>query len=390
MQHVSSTINLVIESIALMTLISFLLSITLARVAHRASRDWIMGAILGAAASLVQHFPISLGPDVFIDSRAQLVAAAGAFFGWRGAMLAVGCAVATRVGTGGIGTLSGVCSIIAAGGLGLAWRAVLPKALQQSRIGPLSLGAATTLHLIVPLFFMPSSWWAAFYQQVGIPLALSELVGITIFGTLIQREYRLHDLKHALHSQAMIDPLTGLANRRHCVSFFEDLSAEQLEQGVALLYLDVDHFKPINDNHGHDVGDAVLRQLARILDSLTPEYGCAARLGGEEFCLLTLSDNIETAAQLAERIRRRIAKHPFQTPSGVLELTISIGLHHSRNLDNFDNRLNAADRALYAAKSGGRNRVERAVPTSGQQGAKYAPNPARSTMRSVHSKGSSA
>lgn len=357
MHGFGSTVNLVIESIALMTLISFLLSVTLARIASPARRSWVMGAVLGIAASAVQLFPYELSDGVFIDLRAQMVAAAGAFFGWRGALIALVGAVGTRLGIGGAGTASGVLSLAAAAATGLAWRQLLPRRHRQSVSGSLILGLATPLHLIVPAFFMPVGWLADFYRIVGLPLALSEATGLILFGTLIQREHRLHHLSEMLREQAMHDPLTGLANRRRCVAFFERLPASTLADGVALLYLDADHFKSINDRHGHDAGDAVLRQIADILRAHSPPNGCAARIGGEEFCMILPSPNQAEATARAEQIRQAIARHRFRLPAGQLNISVSIGLHHTHDPEGFDARLNAADRALYTAKAEGRNRV---------------------------------
>lgn len=357
MQHANHTLNLMIESIALMTLISYLLSVTLGQTQSRALRQWIMGAILGLSAALVQLFPIALGPDIFIDSRTQFVVAAGAFFGLRGALMAVGCAIAMRLGIGGIGTESGAVSIAVAGLCGLAWRLSVAPSIRDSLRGLILLGIAGPLHLIVPPFFMPPDWWAAFYSKVGIPLALSEMIGLVMFGALIRREYRLHRLNRMLRTQAMKDPLTGMANRRKCLSFFATLDTGQLENGIALVYLDADHFKSVNDTYGHDAGDAVLRQIARIITHHSPKDSCAARIGGEEFCILLLCDTLESAIRFAEHLRHAIAAHDFSIQAGSLNMTASIGLHHSHNLESFDERLNAADRALYQAKTDGRNRV---------------------------------
>lgn len=357
MQHATHTLNLMIESIALMTLISYLLSVVLSQTQRKALRQWIMGAILGLSAAVVQLFPIPLGPDIFIDSRTLFVVAAGAFFGLRGVVMAVGCAIAMRVGVGGIGAESGAVSISVAGLCGLGWRLSLAPETRDSLTGLILLGIVGPLHLIVPPFFMPPDWWAAFYSKVGIPLALSELIGLVMFGALIRREYRLNRLNRLLRVQAMKDPLTGIANRRQCLSFFESLDTGQLENGIALVYLDADHFKSVNDTYGHDAGDAVLRQIAKVITHHSPEDSCAARIGGEEFCVLLPCETLEIATHFAERLCHAIATHDFSIQAGSLNMTASIGLHHGQNLESFDERLNAADRALYKAKTDGRNRV---------------------------------
>jgi diguanylate cyclase (GGDEF)-like protein len=151
---------------------------------------------------------------------------------------------------------------------------------------------------------------------------------------------------------ALVDPLTGLSTRR---AFFE--RAEQVctrGRTLTAIMLDIDHFKRINDLYGHDVGDRAIAGVALLAGSLTHLSG---RLGGEEFALLIEGCALAEGVSLAEKLRRDIAALRLETARGPLELTCSFGVSEYKTAERLDDLLKRADVALYAAKSGGRNRV---------------------------------
>ncbi|CAM4200356.1 GGDEF domain-containing protein [Roseateles saccharophilus] len=161
------------------------------------------------------------------------------------------------------------------------------------------------------------------------------------------------------------DFLTGLPNRRAFVERAAALLAQARRHGwpVALLVFDLDHFKRINDQHGHPAGDAVLRATAGLAQATVREGELLARQGGEEFVILAVNCRPEQAAQLAERLRATLADTPVAAPEGpTLRLTASFGLAcaEARGPIDLDGLFHDADRALYAAKDQGRNRVCRA------------------------------
>ncbi|MCA1952623.1 MAG: diguanylate cyclase [Hyphomicrobiales bacterium] len=162
---------------------------------------------------------------------------------------------------------------------------------------------------------------------------------------------RLINAQRELIHLASYDALTGLRNRR---AFFSDLE-KLVEAGgpFSLIMFDLDHFKRINDTHGHDAGDEVLREFARraaAIDKMT------ARLGGEEFGLLVRAP-ISEAGFIAERIRLATANAPFETSAGPLDVTTSIGVANGAPGMSGEQVVKEADIALYASKSAGRNRV---------------------------------
>jgi diguanylate cyclase (GGDEF)-like protein len=160
---------------------------------------------------------------------------------------------------------------------------------------------------------------------------------------------------------ATTDPLTGIANRRH----FYDLAHRELERSerygmpIGVVLFDVDHFKRINDTHGHFIGDQVLRAIAlRCSDDLR-EIDTLARFGGEEFIVLLPETGYMQARYVAERLRQRIAQSPIETDAGPIPVTISAGVASSESFANltFDVLFSHADTMLYTAKHAGRNQV---------------------------------
>jgi two-component system cell cycle response regulator len=156
-----------------------------------------------------------------------------------------------------------------------------------------------------------------------------------------------------------IDMLTGLYNRRHLDEHLRHaISAGRRQQrSVAVLLADIDHFKLVNDDHGHLAGDGVLKEVAgRLLGTLRPE-DAIGRWGGEEFIAVLSDTPAEAAMVAAERMRQVIAATPFELEGGLLiPVTVSIG--HTSGLDDAEILVHRADDALYQAKGAGRNRVE--------------------------------
>jgi two-component system, cell cycle response regulator len=163
-----------------------------------------------------------------------------------------------------------------------------------------------------------------------------------------------------METMATTDGLTGLTNHRTFQSRFEDLlqRAQRHNHKVALLLCDVDHFKKVNDNYGHPVGDEVLRRVAKVLQEVPRKIDIPARYGGEEFAVILDGVDVTQAKAVAERIRIEISKVVVETEKGPLSVTESIGV--SAFPDDGRDRatlIERADLALYHAKHGGRNRV---------------------------------
>ncbi len=168
---------------------------------------------------------------------------------------------------------------------------------------------------------------------------------------------RLKEAERELARLAGYDSLTGVANRRHFEESLAKAVAHNRRQGVpiALLYLDLDRFKAINDNHGHAVGDQVIRQFAERLATSVREVDLVARLGGDEFVVLVDDvDSRDSLERIAHKLSLRMSE-PMNTDAGPLAVTVSIGIAYSMHPPSADELLQRADRALYQAKESGRN-----------------------------------
>ncbi len=173
---------------------------------------------------------------------------------------------------------------------------------------------------------------------------------------------RLRDNVQASIEMAITDALTGLFNRRYMETHLATLVEQAANRGkpIAVLILDIDYFKAINDGHGHDAGDDVLREFALRIRKSIRNIDLACRYGGEEFVIVMPETDMAVATVVAERLRRRIANEPFaiEDGKGSLDVTISIGIAGlSEPDDTAAAILKRADQALYRAKRDGRNRV---------------------------------
>ena len=160
---------------------------------------------------------------------------------------------------------------------------------------------------------------------------------------------------------AVTDPLTGLHNRRYMTGQLQALVGRASHGGssVAVLVLDIDHFKAVNDGFGHDAGDEVLREFAVRLATNVRAIDLPCRMGGEEFVVVMPGASLDDAHRVAERIRRDVASAPFRVMGGAehLTVTISIGVAATTFGDTPDGLLKRADEGVYQAKAAGRNTV---------------------------------
>lgn len=257
------------------------------------------------------------------------------------------------------------------------WAVRLGQAFHQ----PLEAGSASCAHL-------QSEHVNARSNMQCLPLvAHGELMGVLVLDAYVERDQHENleiegtrrfaleqvglsignlKLRESLRQQSIRDVLTGLFNRR----FFEESSQREVLRatrlqaqggydGLALMMIDIDHFKRFNDLHGHEVGDHVLREVAQVLESQTRGSDVAARFGGEEFTIVMADITAQQALERAQRVREEIEKLVLR-PSGkdVGGVTISIGLAqfptHGTTVEAL---LLSADKALYEAKHSGRNRV---------------------------------
>lgn len=176
----------------------------------------------------------------------------------------------------------------------------------------------------------------------------------------------LMQMEHAItqqHDLAIHDRLTGIYNRHALMEALEHFAAQSSRhhRPLALLMIDIDHFKHVNDRHGHPAGDEVLREVARRAQSRLRHSDLLARYGGEEFLAVLPDTDAEGARVAAEAIRQAIGQQPVRLPEAQVPITVSVGVHvsvaGSAAPDAIDGLISRSDQALYQAKKQGRDRV---------------------------------
>lgn len=196
----------------------------------------------------------------------------------------------------------------------------------------------------------------------GQPFAASDRELLVSVATSLALALTNADAHRNLEQMAMKDGLTDLFNRRAFDQLLsqEVKAAERYRSPLCLLLGDVDHFKSVNDQFGHPVGDALLKEVATLLSESLREVDIVARYGGEEFAIILPRTDVASATVLANRIRERIESHPFVGEQSMIRLTLSLGVAglSMASIRTKDALIEAADQALYRAKTQGRNRVE--------------------------------
>ena len=228
---------------------------------------------------------------------------------------------------------------------------------------PLAKGIAYMLSAAALPELMAAMSLAPGFSQARYGVLLWPAAGLAILSQVVfSLEYlKRYRLEAQLKQLSNTDALTGIGNRRHFMHMLtqEEERAKRLKQPLSLLILDIDHFKRINDTHGHLVGDSVIRKLADLCRSGVRGMDVVARVGGEEFAVLLIGTAIERAEEIAERIRAR-AESSSVPGSDDIAVTFSVSIGAAQLRPDDANGLNVfgrADAALYAAKAGGRNRV---------------------------------
>lgn len=210
----------------------------------------------------------------------------------------------------------------------------------------------TATQVSVVLFQIAEPNWTLLGAIVAAYLGVS--IGIAVLAELLLKERR------AAEALALVDRLTGLPNRRHLEDALErEFAAAERGRGLTVVLFDLDHFKQVNDQHGHHAGDVALKTFARILGSNTRRENLSGRFGGEEFVALLRDTEPELALVFAQRVLSQVRDWPL--PWG--RLTASAGVaHYEKGMGSYELLLGEADRALYRAKHGGRDMVCVAAP----------------------------
>jgi|GEM_PF-3296977 len=338
--------------VTLTFLMAYLLHVRLAP-GDELRRRLINFAAMTMCGLVLMQFPVRLTPGVFFDLRSVIPAVAGLGGGIAGGLPVALALAAYRFWLGGAGVTSGVLCILIAGLLG----------------GLLSLGSdALTVYLPrllwrVVLIFIATNLPIMLATEIGqfrqvYPLMVffnsaGLLVCLSVFRSHYHADRDLREYNRMAHT----DALTGLQNMRS----FEETVKESLQAGAPsyLLLIDLDRFKLVNDNFGHEYGNVVLSTIAGLIRSHIRAADIPFRYGGEEFAVLLRNCYPEQAVLISERLRSAVAEHPFKLPDGgPLQVTLSGGLIALRTGIPVGRQVALADRLLYQAKAAGRNRIE--------------------------------
>ena len=282
-----------------------------------------------------------------------------------GAVLGVALAMGTReLGVSFAVLLTGLAALVLwlTRGMVLSPRDVTERALGISLT---ALALSCVLRLVftladrgpprLDLIYAPDAW----RSMLAVLYGVLPMIGATLLLTLVNAR-----LRHQLRLRAITDELTGTMTRRALRELAPALIEQHRRQrrDVAVLMLDLDRFKDINDNHGHAVGDAVLRVAARALQANTRVDTLLARYGGEEFVAVVPVDDLPAARRVAERLRHAVEAVAWRDELGVhAGVTVSVGVAMVGPAERLDGALKRADEALYRAKREGRNQCQVAL-----------------------------
>ena len=322
-------------------------------------REHVLAALVlagGALLSIVN--PITLGHGYTFSPGIVFVAVAGFYAGTVGALLVIAVAIVSQFLLGAQDAISAIMLniLIGIGGLFLArWG---PQG--RSSAGHVLLGCCAALVALLLIAFRQEPEMVL-NANVTISLIIVNIAGIVLMGCALQASRRNADQQRIIEFNAERDPLTGLYNRRALDHFQRStVQAGALDKrfGCVILF-DIDRFKRINDQYGHRRGDEVLRFIAATIASRMRRSDIVVRYGGEEILALLPSTSIEDAHHLAEHIRLSIEKLRFSHNHDTFSVTISIGIaDFAMGEMPLEAAVDCADRALYQAKSAGRNRTE--------------------------------
>ncbi|WFU49444.1 diguanylate cyclase [Sinorhizobium terangae] len=346
-----------LNSLGVMALLAIFYGSLLRRRMTDALRKAVMGVLFGGAAAIAVLQPIHIGSGVLVDARNLIIGCACAFFGPLGASATLVTAAIVRVQAGGVGIPAGLASMMIAYLMGAAWEQSVRSRLNSTLVSFLALGAMISLSLL-GIVLLPADVRMKLLSEIGLFSIGFNLLGAVVLGSFIERERRHAARESRLSNEAKTDPLTGLLNRRSFQERYERQVQERNRTGSALLVVDLDHFKDVNDANGHDVGDIVLQSVGRLLNETVRQGDVVARIGGEEFVVFLPNTELGNARLLAERIRQKVQGAGVEVDGRQITITTSVGGHWHHGIVDLAVALKQADIALYRAKEGGRNRVE--------------------------------
>ena len=321
----------------------------------------VIGLLFGLAAAFSIISASWTMPGVVIDPRNVMLVLAAPFGGLVAAIAAAVIAGTARIWVGGAGLPGGLVNIGLVIGVGCFFHYyIFRKNSPISTRNLIVLGVATNVSLL-PVAFMPLDLLTRLLSGPLPILAAANLVGVIVLGRFLCRERKAVHMTRTLASEATTDELTQLPNRRmlerRTDRMFEE--AGRKNHPVSVLVIDIDRFKQFNDRFGHDVGDAVLKNVANAVQANVRATDALARFGGEEIVVAMPNTSREIAAIVAERIRSVVDTDVFHLDRDSANVTVSIGVATGQEPAlTFKALFKHADEALFVAKRLGRNQVQ--------------------------------
>ncbi|MEW4431561.1 diguanylate cyclase [Paenibacillus illinoisensis] len=319
----------------------------------------IGGFLFGIYGTVLMNYSFPLNEDTIVDLRHLAIVTAAVYLGGLASVISGLVISILRIAIFGMSSpaidAGFVMTLIGLSGVYFAYASWsrLTKIITMNLLG---------ITLIFVILVLNSSSMNSLMKVYPLQMTISFVGGIFIY-FIAEFINKSNEMLFLLERRASTDHLTNLSNRRQ----FEKSLELQLErarenrQKLSLLVIDIDRFKKVNDTYGHSAGDAVLKQLGKLLIEHSRSADMVSRNGGEEFAILLLDCGNHQALAIAESIRQSVEKYLFALPDGTtIRLTISIGVavfpDHCDEQDDAD-FFEQADRALYEAKNTGRNRV---------------------------------
>ena len=351
---------LLLHGLAMLALVTMSYGLVVRKIAPVLSKGLAVGVAFGLGTGVAMADPFMLLPGINLDNRGVLVALAGPFGGPLAALASAAVAMGFRLWMGGPEAIVGCLGIGFAASAGVVFVRFFPRRHGGYRLGPLAILATAGSLNGLSILLMPSVDYPSLWNGWLLWVLASNWVGIVLFGQFLSAEgARIHATR-LLEREATIDPLTHLPNRRKFDASTAPIFQQSRRTGrpVALLMIDVDRFKQVNDTWGHDVGDRMLREVAEKVEDSVRRHDIVARYGGEEIVVMMPAADRREAAVIAERIRARVDEEVFHRSRATGNVTVSIGaaVADGRTAE-FGPLFKAADEALYRAKREGNNRV---------------------------------
>lgn len=318
---------------------------------NRLLRRCAVGCLLGLGSAISMLQPYIVVEGLQVDGRNTFLAIATAFGGALSTVIAGTIAGLARIWVGGTGVTIGVVTTILVCLMAAIWAYATRHQTRRSLLAWVLLGGILSLPLLISMIVLKVP-----EPLVALTRVCTDMIGAVVFGKMFEGERLRGRRERQLNHDASTDPLTGLPNRRALMEFVDQLKPADRE-AMALMIIDADHFKSINDTHGHDVGDQVLKRIAEAMSRSIRERDFAARFGGEEFAVLMRVGRPQDGYTLADRLRIALSGQ-HEIDGAKVMVTVSVGATSLRAAgSDFQQAYARADAALYQAKRLGRDRA---------------------------------